>query len=114
MRIEERYLNPILQALSEHGGSASAEQVIKRVSEICQIPRPALLQKYKDGRNRFEAHVRNSQQYLRVSGYVNAHGGIWTMSQEAKSIIPLSRNEIVNVIKRGNKYWYGSTARRYD
>lgn len=88
---------PVLQALSDLGGSASNSEIEDKVAEICDIPQEMRDIVYeKSGSPIFSDRLSWARSYLKIYGALESGGsGIWILTPKGRD---MDESDIVEVI----------------
>src|SRR5882724_154758 len=96
-----QYMNPILDALRQLGGSARPGEVYDWVAQRLGIPDAVRNEKNKSGGCRFENEVAWARFYLVRSGYLDSsRRGVWSLTEQGRSAAPLSDEQIADIIRQ--------------
>lgn len=94
------YINPVIQALRELGGSARAEEVYKYVAAMLQLPPEILEEEKESGGSRYENQVAWARFYLAKSGHIgSSKRGVWALTDKGNNTSMLSEDDIQKLIK---------------
>jgi restriction system protein len=76
-----KWLNPVLVALKELGGSGRPKEVIEKVAKNENIPDKIREETIKNGSSKFDNQVAWARQYLVYEGLIdNSKRGVWTLT----------------------------------
>lgn len=93
------WINPLLESLSELGGSAKAQEVVDLVAKKCHVPDQVLDQTITGGGSRFANQVHWARFYLAEAGYIDrSRRGVWTISDRARAAGRLSDAQIDAIV----------------
>lgn len=83
-----KWFKPLIEALKELGGSATPEQVRKRIIEDLNLPDEVINETYgKTNANKFANQVAFARNYLVYGGYIDkSKPGIWALTDTGKSV----------------------------
>jgi len=77
-----QWINPVLRALRELGGSARPQEVVERVAKNEGVPDTVLDQLNPAGGQRFPNQVHWARYYLAEAGYIDrSRRGVWRLSE---------------------------------
>ena len=94
------WINPVLRALSELGGTARPREVVDLVAKNEQVPDDALNETLPSGGPRFPNQVHWARFYLAHQGYIDrSRHGVWKLSEAGRAALPFSREAIVGLIE---------------
>ena len=92
-----QWINPILTALRELGGSARPQEVVERVAENEKVPTSILDQVTTTGGQRFPNQVHWARFYLAEAGLIDrSRRGVWKLTDSAAG--PLSAAQIRELV----------------
>lgn len=93
-----RYINPVLTALEELGGSARPTEVCSYITEKLHLSEEELSQQKKAGGSVFENHVAWARFYLAKTGYIDSSKyGVWKLTEKGRAVQELSDIEITQI-----------------
>jgi hypothetical protein len=96
-----KWMNPILTALKELGGSGTPKKVIEKIVKNEKIPDEVREVTLKDGSSRFDNQVQWARQYLVWEGLVDgSKRGIWALTSSGKKTTLIE--EDARKIRSGN------------
>jgi restriction system protein len=76
-----KWLNPVLIALKELGGSGRPKEVIEKVAKNENVPDKVREETIKNGSSKFDNQVAWARQYLVYEGLIdNSKRGVWTLT----------------------------------
>ena len=76
-----KWLNPVLVALKELGGSGRPKEVIEKVAKNENVPDKIREETIKNGSSKFDNQVAWARQYLVYEGLIdNSKKGVWTLT----------------------------------
>ena len=94
-----RWLNPLLRALRELGGSAKPDEAVQRVAENEHVADALLDQTNQSGGGRFANQVHWARFYLAESGLIDrSRRGVWTLTPDGSRAGDLSQSRIEQLI----------------
>ena len=102
----DRMLRPTVEALKELGGSATTDEIYRKVVELLQLPDAALAISHGDDGNQSEVAYRLawSRTYLKKAGIItNSSRGVWAVSSDHISHNDVNAEEIVRSVREGDK-----------
>ena len=89
------WINPLLSALKELGGSAKPQEVVDLVAKNCHVPDHVLDQTITGGGSRFANQVHWARFYLAEAGYIDrSRRGVWKLTERAQAAGQLAEGEI--------------------
>lgn len=95
-----RYLNPVLDALRDLGGSARPPEVCDWVAGALDLNEQELAETLASGGSRFENDVAWARFYLVRSGYIDSsRRGVWSLTEKGRDAKRLDDDEIVHLIR---------------
>lgn len=95
------WINPLLAALRELGGSARPQEVVDLVAKRCSVPDAVLDQTITCGTSRFGNQVHWARYYLAEAGLIDrSRRGVWKLSEDARTRYPLSDDEVDELVAR--------------
>jgi restriction system protein len=93
------WINPLLAALRELGGSARPKEVVDLVAKRCSVPDAVLDQTITGGTSRFGNQVHWARYYLAEAGYIDrSRRGVWKLTESAQMSGPLTEREIDELV----------------
>lgn len=96
-----RYMNPVLAALRDLGGSARPGEVYDWVAKNHRISEAERAEKLRSGGSRFENDVAWARFYLARSGYLDSsRWGVWSLTEQGRKPEALSDGQIREIIRR--------------
>lgn len=99
-----RWLNPILRALKELGGSAQPREVVERVAKNEAIPDDVLDQINPAGGQRFSNQVHWARFFLVGAGLIDrSKHGVWKLTDAGIQAGQLDDRAISDLIKKGRE-----------
>ena len=108
-----KWLNPIIVALRDLGGSAPRSSVHEQVVAICNVTEEELAETHKTGATKIYNYIDWSRNYLRQEGFIESglSDGNWTLTPLGKRIVIsddlagkiLIKWDRINAAKRNNK-----------
>jgi restriction system protein len=105
-----RYINPVLAALRDLGGSARPREVVARVAEMLKISDSERSEPLASGTARFDNMVAWARFYLAKSGYIDSsRRGVWALTERGRVTESLSAEEAMDLF-RG---LHGEFSRKY-
>jgi len=80
-----KWMNPILTALKELGGSGTPKEVIEKIAKNEKVPDEVKEVTLKNGSSKFENQVAWARQYLVYGGLIDgSKRGVWTLTPSGK------------------------------
>lgn len=96
-----QYMEPVLSALRELGGSARPAEVVEKVAEILGVSDAARSEPMTSGTSRFDNMVAWARFYLAKAGMVDAsRRGVWALTDKGRAAKPMSHAEAIDMFKR--------------
>lgn len=96
-----RYVNPVLTALRELGGSARPDEVSEIVAKKLDLPDSVLDEVNPSGVPRFYNDVAWARFYLAKDGFIDSsRHGVWTLTEKGRSAPELSDQQLNELIRR--------------
>ncbi len=93
-----RYFGPVLQALSELGGSGRPAEVADRVATALHLSDAEVAEPLDNGASRFRNQVAWARFYLVKAGYLgSSKRGVWSLTDKGKAAIPMSHASALTV-----------------
>ena len=94
-----KWINPLLRALRELGGSARPREAVERVASNEAVPDSILDQTNPSGGARFSNQVHWARFYLAEAGYIDrTRRGVWKLSELGNNTERLSDPEIDRLV----------------
>lgn len=94
------WINPILRALTELGGSARPREVVDRVALNEQVPDDVLDQLNPSGGQRFANQVHWARFFLADAGFIDrSKRGVWKLTDVGSSAGSLSDSQLVDLVR---------------
>jgi restriction system protein len=95
------YMNSVLDALKELGGSARPGEVYDWVAQRMGISEQVRAEKNKSGASRFENDVAWARFYLVRTGYLDSsRRGVWSLTEQGRTGGHLSDQQIAEIIRQ--------------
>jgi restriction system protein len=95
------WINPLLAALKELGGSARPQEVVDLVAKTCSVADAVLDQTISGGTSRFGNQVHWARYYLAEAGLIDrSRRGVWKLTEDARTRYPLASDEIDALVLR--------------
>lgn len=99
-----KWINPILRALSELGGSARPREVVERVAKNEHVPDEVLDQLNPAGGQRFPNQVHWARFYLADAGYIDrSKHGVWKLTDLGTSVSQLDSGTLTYLVESVQK-----------
>lgn len=96
-----QYMEPVLSALRDLGGSARPEEVVDQVAERLQISDEKRSEQMESGTARFDNMVAWARFYLAKAGFIDASKrGVWALTDKGRSAKPLSHADALAQFKQ--------------
>ncbi len=97
------YINPVINALKDLGGSARPKEVYQWIAEKLDLPDEILNEQKKSGGSKFENQVAWARFYLSKAGYIDSSKrGVWALTEKGLKREEFSEIEIENLVKEVN------------
>jgi restriction system protein len=94
------YINPLISALRELGGSARPEEVCTKVAEDLALSDDVLNRRPKSGASRYENQVHWARLYLVKTGYIDSsRRGVWSLTEKGQRAQEFSEDELREIIQ---------------
>ncbi|MEN6307634.1 MAG: restriction endonuclease [Anaerohalosphaeraceae bacterium] len=95
------YINPVLKAINELGGSARPEEVYKYIARLLNLSDEILNENRESGGSRYENQVAWARFYLVKAGYIDSSKrGVWSLTDKCRKREQLfTETEIDQLIK---------------
>ncbi|MCX6984234.1 MAG: restriction endonuclease [Lentisphaerae bacterium] len=101
------FMNPVMLALKQLGGSGTNEEIDNRVGDILNIPSSELDVLHnpdKGGMTEIEYRLHWTRTYLKKYGVIeNSSRGIWSLTPRGSTIEAVDQREVVRVVKEQKK-----------
>ncbi len=98
------YINPVINALKELGGSARPKEVYQWIAEKLNLPDKILNEQNKSGGSKFENQVAWARFYLSKAGYIDSSKrGVWALTEKGLKREKFSETEVENLVKKVNE-----------
>jgi restriction system protein len=95
-----QYINPVLAALKELGGSARPGEVYSKVAEDLALSDSVRDETRKDGRPVFENEIAWARLYLVETGYLDkSRRGVWSLTEKGRTTNTLSDRAIRELLR---------------
>jgi restriction system protein len=79
------WINPLLAALRELGGSARPREVVDRLAQDQRVPDAVLDRENQGGVSRFSNQVHWARFYLAEAGFIDrSQRGVWRLTEKDK------------------------------
>lgn len=99
----DRLMNPVLQALSELGGSGSTDEIYQRVAENLKLPESVLsIPHDPETSNQTEVQYRLAwaRTYLKKFGFLESpQRGLWSLTKKAESAPEVDSKEVQRFVR---------------
>lgn len=94
------YINPVISALSNLGGSARAEEVCAAVAEDLNLPNELLDKRLKNGVSRYENQVHWARFFLAKTGYIDSSKrGVWALTEKGQNAPKFTEEQLREIIQ---------------
>ncbi len=101
------FMNPVILALKQLGGSGTNEEIDGRVGDILNIPSEQLEILHnpeKGGISEIEYRLHWTRTYLKKYGVIeNSSRGVWSLTPKGSAIETVDQREVVRVVKEQTK-----------
>ena len=101
------FMNPVIFALKQLGGSGRNEEIDSRVGDILKIPSEQLdilHNPEKGGITEIEYRLHWTRTYLKKYGVIeNSSRGVWSLTPKGSAIETVDQREVVRVVKEQAK-----------
>ncbi|MHB8203514.1 MAG: restriction endonuclease [Desulfomonilaceae bacterium] len=101
------FMNPVILALKQLGGSGTNEEIDSRVGDILKIPSEQLEILHnpeKGGITEIEYRLHWTRTYLKKYGVIeNSSRGVWSLTPKGSAIETVDQREVVRVVKEQTK-----------
>jgi restriction system protein len=101
------FMNPVILALKQLGGSGTNEEIDSRVGDILKIPSEQLETLHnpeKGGITEIEYRLHWTRTYFKKYGVIdNSSRGIWSLTPRGSAIETVDQREVVRVVKEQTK-----------
>ncbi|MBK6924488.1 MAG: restriction endonuclease [Thermomonas sp.] len=95
-----RWINPVLRALGELGGSARPREVVERVAQNEQVPDDVLDLLNPSGGQRFSNQVHWARFFLADAGFIDrSKRGVWKLTEAANAAGQLSASDLLDLVR---------------
>lgn len=89
------WINPVLTALRELGGTARPQEVVDRVAQAEHVADAILDRANQNGESRFTNQVHWARFYLVETGFLDrSQRGVWRLTEKGQSCGPLPEGEL--------------------
>lgn len=96
-----QYMNPLLDALKELGGSARPGEVHDWLAAHLKIPDERRAEAHRTGASRFENDVAWARFYLARIGYLDSsRRGVWSLTEKGRAAAQLSDEQINGIMRQ--------------
>ena len=94
------YMNPLITALRELGGSARADEVCNSIAETLNLPDTVLDKQLKNGESRYKNQVHWARFYLANTGYIDSSKrGVWALTEKGQTVSELTEDQLREIIQ---------------
>ena len=94
------YMNPLISALRQLGGSARADEVCNAIAETLNLSDDVLDKQLKNGESRFKNQVHWARFYLAKTGYIDSsRRGVWALTEKGQSCSELTEEQLREIIQ---------------
>lgn len=94
------YMNPLIAALRQLGGSARADEVCNAIAETLNLPDEVLDKQLKNGESRFKNQVHWARFYLATTGYIDSSKrGVWALTEKGQTCPELTEDQQREIIQ---------------
>lgn len=99
----DAFMNPVLRALRDLGGSGTNEEINARVADIIQIPSEQLEilhNPLKGGMTEFEYRMMWTRTYLKKYGVIdNSKRGVWSITPKGAKLDHVVERDVVKAVR---------------
>jgi len=100
-------MNPLLNALSNLGGSGSIDEIYEKVAELEDIDEEILSTPHnleKSNQTEVAYRLAWARTYLRKYGFLeNSSRGVWTLTPKAKDEVSVKSNDVLKYVRQLDK-----------
>ena len=94
------YINPVVNAIDELGGSARPTEVYKHIAQALNLSDEILNEKKESGGSRYENQVDWARFYLAKAGYIDSSKrGVWSLTDKGRKVQTFTEADINQLIK---------------
>lgn len=94
------YMNPLISALRELGGSARADEVCTAIAETLNLADDVLDKQLKNGESRYKNQVHWARFYLATTGYLDSSKrGVWALTEKGQAAPKLTEGQLREIIQ---------------
>ena len=94
------YMNPVITALKQLGGSAHADEVCSTIAEDMNLPDELLDKRLKNGVSRYENQVHWARFYLAKTDYIDSSKrGVWALTDKGQNTQSFSEDQLREIIQ---------------
>jgi restriction system protein len=98
-----KWLNPVLDALKDLGGSGRTREVIEKVAVMEKVPDYEREKLLKDGKPEFDNKIRWAREFLFFAGLLgNSERGTWVLTKKGQKT-HLNIDQSLEIIKKYNE-----------
>jgi restriction system protein len=96
-----RYINPVINALRELGGSGRPSEVGPIVARELNLPEEVLEERIRSGQSKFDNQVAWARFYLVKEGYIDSsRHGVWALTEKGRNAPEFSDDQINDLVQR--------------
>jgi restriction system protein len=96
-----KYVNPVISALRELGGSARPNEVSEIIARDLVLPDSVLDETNPSGVPRFYNDVAWARFYLAKDGFIDSsRHGVWTLTEKGRSAPAFTDQDLTDLIRR--------------
>src|SRR5687768_429565 len=89
------WINPLLSALRDLGGTARPREVVDRIAKDKRVPDAILDQENQGGVSRFSNQVHWARYYLAEAGFIDrSQHGVWRLTEKGQQTTALAEAEV--------------------
>jgi len=97
------YINPVINAINNLGGSATPQEIYKYIAESLKLDDKILNEKKENGRSLYETQVAFARFYLAKADFIDSSKhGIWSLTDKGRQSKDLAKADIDKLIKDVN------------
>src|SRR5262245_32681275 len=106
-----QYLDPVVQALKQIGGSGRPAEVVEKVAQIKNVSETEQQETLPSGVLRFANQIAFARQYLVWGGYIDAsQRGVWSLTEKGLTAPHITDADALQLFREQHKL-HSSTKR---
>jgi restriction system protein len=95
-----QYLDPVLQALKQLGGSGRPAEVVEKVAQISNVSEAVQQETLPSGALRFANQIAFARQYLVWGGYLDpSQRGVWSLTEKGLATPHIADGDAIQLFK---------------